>query len=125
MKQVLKIIVAIWAIVVTAWEVIEFATTFPLEFARFPFLSVLLLIVGIMLLIPSLVKYETILMVIALIIFGFLAISALIAFIKGIGSVEVQDLFVYVFRGVAKVAFIFIPAILSFLFLFSKPQRAK
>lgn len=124
MKKTLKFVVAIWAIVVTFWEVIDFATTFPIEFARFPFLSVLLLVVGIMLLIPSLEKYETILMVIALIIFGFLAISALIAFIKGVGAVEVQDLFVYVFRGIAKVAFIFIPAVLSFLFLFSKPKRA-
>lgn len=121
MKKVIKIIVAIWAIAITFWEVFDFATTLPIEFGRFPFISVLLMVVGILLLVPSMDKHENILMVIALIIFGFLAISALIAFIKGIGAAE--NIVSYIWGRVSKVIFILIPALLSFVFLFGKETK--
>lgn len=123
MKKTLKIIVAVWSILISVGEVADYFSK-PLTWEGIPFVAFLLLVVGILLLIPSLVKAERILMIIALIFFAYFAVMALVGFFRGVGNVELKLLVRYINDALIRIVFYLVPATLAFLFLFGKPTNA-
>lgn len=119
MKRTLKLIVAIWSIFISIDEVVTFFSG-PLSLTRFPYVAALLLVTGILLLVPRMIKYEKTFMTIALVFFGYFTAVGLIDFIRHLGDVELKALFTYILTSIKAVVFYLIPASLAAMYLFSK-----
>lgn len=121
-KKLLKTIVAIWSIVISLESIIGFFSG-PLEWQRIPFVGILLLVVGILLLVPKFANIESVLMIVALVFFGYFVVVGVIGFIKGVGNVELKNLFVYIANFFKSIIFVLIPAVLSLLY-FTHAKKA-
>lgn len=124
-KKIIKVIVAFWSIFISLDNVLYFFAQPNKNWQTFPWIGVLLLVIGVLIFIPRLEKFDRMLLIIASGFFVYFTVIGVIGLVNIVASTELGQIFTFEpFKAISSqlktIFFSFVPALLGVFYLTRK-----